>query len=104
MQLKANFSRYNKIDLPKINSYVRYKEFYIFMSSFGYCPIFRKPTRVTVQTKSLIDHLRTNEPHVILDIDIVSGDLYDFFSIFACIRMISIYSYNESFVSFPVKN
>ena len=37
-----------------------------------------------MQTKSLVDHISTNEPHMIQDSGIVLSDLSDDFLIFVC--------------------
>ena len=70
------------------------------MSSFGYCPLIRRPTRVTVQAKSLVYHIWTNEPYMILDSGNVLSDLSNHFPILACIKGNLIDSCDERFVSF----
>ena len=56
--------------------------------------------RVTVQTKSIIDHMWTNELHMILDSGIVLSNLSENFPIFAYIKRSLIEFCNERFVSF----
>ena len=74
------------MDLLKLNTNVRYIEYFKLMSSFGYFPLIRRPTRVTLDSKTLIDHLWTTEPSDVVDSGIILYDLSDHFPIFTCVK------------------
>ena len=84
------------IDLLKVSTNARYMEYYTIMTSFNYCPLIRRPTRVTDETQTLIDHIWTNEPHTIFNSGIVSYDLSDHFPVFAVIEQNIAVPHNES--------
>ena len=71
-------------------------KYYTIMNSFNYCPLIRRPTRVTDETQTLIDHIWTNESHTIFNSGIVSYDLSDHFPVFAVIEQNIAVPHNES--------
>ena len=64
------------IDLLKIESNVKYKDFYDLMSSFGLIPKIIQPTRITKKTATIIDDIFTNN----LTVNTTSGNLLTDFS------------------------
>ena len=84
------------IDLLKVSANARFMEFYTIMTSFNYCPLIRRPTRVTDESQTLIDHIWTNEPHTVFNSGIVSYDLSDHFPVFAVIEQNIAVPHNES--------
>ena len=69
-------------------------EIFKLMSSFGCCPLIRRSIRVirvTHDSETLIDHLRTTDPSDVIDSGIILYDLF-YFPFFTLMKK----SYNDS--------
>ena len=84
------------IDLLKVSANTRFMEYYTIMTSFSYCPLKRRPTRVTDDSQTLIDQIWTNDPHTILNSGKVTYDLSDHFPVVAVIEQNSVVPHNKS--------
>ena len=73
------------IDLLKLDSNTKYKQFYDLMCSYGFAPKILQPSRITENTATLIDNIFTNN----LENNVISGniitDLSDHYSQFITI-------------------
>ena len=83
------------IDLLKVSANTRFMKYCIIITSFNYCPLIRRPTRVTDESLTLIDHIWTNEPHTIFHSGIVTYALSDRFLIFAVVEQNTVIPHNE---------
>ena len=59
------------IDLLKLDSNTKYKQFYDLMCSYGFAPKILQPSRITENTATLIDNIFTNN----LENNVISGNI-----------------------------
>ena len=70
------------IDLLKFRTHEKTNDFINSMITKGYLPLITKPTRITAQSATLIDHIYSNYTHHNYESGIVISDVADHFGTF----------------------